>query len=240
MKKEATALPPFPSALDPIPKYLTHYFERSAGPFLNICDLGDDEVQRIRKFELSNNIEFSRFRAWPEFIKSRRAADDLLIQLYEEKFQKTPSHRPVFAVLGDCPKIPSMYVNPQSLRIAISDLRADEVTFMYPDHAHLIQFFNHEAPAFGVTLPKNYSEESMPYYGKLFTYDDLRKLHIEYGIKERIDRCLDGPNPFVFSYVEAHIWTRDVKSTPIDLRNIEESNQSELSTPFARPSLTTS
>ena len=48
--------PEFPSALDPIPEYLTHYFERSAGPFLNICDLDDEEVQKIRSMEPIQNL----------------------------------------------------------------------------------------------------------------------------------------------------------------------------------------
>ena len=214
MNENSTSSVRFPSALDPIPKYLTHYFERTAGPFLNICDLDDDEVEKIREFELANEIKWSRFKMWPEFMKSRKAADDLLMQLYERKFQKPPSQRPIFAVLGDFHKIPGLYTNPQSVRIEISDLREDEVTFMYPDHAHLIQFFNHDAPAFGVPLPRNYSEEKMPCYGKLFTYRDLHEIHVEYGIKQGIERCLRTPGSFVFSYVEAHIWTRDFKFTP--------------------------
>jgi len=199
--------------LDPIPEYLTHYYERSAGPFLNICDLDKDEVEKVREFELSNEIEFSRFKIWPEFMRSRRAADDLLIQLYEDKFNKKPMHRPIFAVLGDFHKIPGLYANPQSVRVEIADLGEEEVTFMYPDHAHLIQFFNHEAPTFGVPLPENYCEQTMPYYGKLFTYEDLEDLHVKYGIKAKIERSLNIPERFVFSYVEAHIWTRDINFT---------------------------
>ena len=216
MKNESMQPPRFSSALDPIPDYLTHYFERTAGPFLNICDLDDEEVQKIREFELSNDIKWSRFKMWPEFMKSRKAADDLLMRLYEEKFQKPPAHRPVFAVLGDFHEIPGLYANPGSVRIEMADLREDEVTFMYPDHAHLIQFFDHDAPAFGVPLPENYSEERMPCWGKLFTYQDLHEIHVEYGIKKAIERCLNTPGSFVFSYVEAHIWTRDLKFTPID------------------------
>src|SRR5690554_5509295 len=119
MKNESINPPKFPSALDPIPKYLTHYFERSAGPFLNICDLDEDEVQKIRESELSSDIKWSRFKIWPEFMKSRRAADDLLMRLYQEKFRKTPPHRPAYAVLGDFHEIPGLYANPGSVRIEI-------------------------------------------------------------------------------------------------------------------------
>lgn len=214
--KEPADSPGFLSALDPIPIYLTHYFERTAGPFLNICDLPDHEVRRIRDFELRNNIKWSRFKMWPEFMQSGKAADDLLMRLYEEKFSKPPPQRPVFAVLGDFHEIPGLYANPRSVRIEIASLRTNEVTFMYPDHAHLIQYFDHPAPAFGATLPENYSEETRPYYGKLFTYGDLQEFHVEYGIKDQIERCLNSPGRFFYSYVEAHIWTREVKFTPID------------------------
>jgi len=42
----------------------------------------------------------------------------------------------------------------------------------------------------------------MPYYGKLFTYDDLHKFHIKYGIKEKMDRRLETVGSFVGSYIE--------------------------------------
>ena len=116
----------------------------------------------------------------------------------------------MYSVLGDFHEIPGLFSNPGSVRIEIADLGDDEVTFMYPDHAHLIQFFNHDAPAFGAQLPENYCEKTMPYYGKLFTYAELHELHVEYGIQERISRYLKTPGSFVYSYVEAHLWTRDV------------------------------
>ena len=95
--KKGSKNPKFPSALDPIPEYLTHYFERSAGPFLNICDLDEGNDALLRK---------------------------------------------------------------------------------------------------------------------AFTYEELHELYVEYGIQERISRCLNTPGSFVYSYVEAHIWTRNAAFTP--------------------------
>lgn len=205
--------PRFPSSLDPFPSYLTHYFEQSAGPFQNICDLSEEEIDQIREMELESEIQYSRFKIWPRFIESRRAADDLLVDLYCQKFNKTSAPRPVYAVLGDFHRIPGLFANPGKIRIEIADLKEDELTFIYPDHAHLIQYFNHSAPPFGAALPKDYDPESMPYYGQLFTCEELRVKHIEFGIKEMIDAHLRHPDSFVYSYVEAHIWTRDVPHT---------------------------
>ncbi len=214
MKKNPPNSSRHPSALDPIPEYITHYFESSAGPFKNICDLNDAEIEKIKEMELSSDIKWSRFKIWPEFMKSRRAADDLLMRAYEEKFKKKPDQRPIFAVLGDFHQIPGLYANPERIRVEISDLREDQITFMYPDHAHLIQYYNYDAPAFGAPLPKDYDEKKTPYYGKLFTYKELHECHIDYGIKKEIDLFLSDPTQFVRSYVEAHIWTHDIPHRP--------------------------
>ncbi|MDQ8187137.1 hypothetical protein [Pelagicoccus sp. SDUM812002] len=47
MKNDIQNSSKFPSKLDPIPEYITHYFERTAGPFRNICDLDDVEIEKI-------------------------------------------------------------------------------------------------------------------------------------------------------------------------------------------------
>jgi len=146
-------------------------------------------------------------------MESRRAADDLLMDLYQMKFRKRPAFRPVYAVLGDFHKIPGLFADPGRIRVEIADLVPEDVTFMYPDHAHLIQYFDHDSPPFGAALPEDYCKDKMPYYGKLFTYEELKSKHVEYGISSRIEQYLDAPENFVYSYVEAHIWRRDIRFT---------------------------
>jgi hypothetical protein len=79
-----------------LPGFLTHYFEADKGPFRNICDLPDQEIEA----EKHAGTAFNRFALGPNFFKIRRAADDLLIEKYTEKFGVKPQIRPYFAVLG--------------------------------------------------------------------------------------------------------------------------------------------
>jgi hypothetical protein len=83
-------------SMSSLPGFLTHYFEADKGPFRNICDLPDQEIEA----EKHAGTAFNRFAIGPNFFKIRRAADDLLIEKYTEKFGVKPQIRPYFAVLG--------------------------------------------------------------------------------------------------------------------------------------------
>jgi hypothetical protein len=62
--------------------FLTHYFEADKGPFLNICDLSDEQIESIIAAEKDAETPFNRFALGLDFFKLRRAADDFLIQKY--------------------------------------------------------------------------------------------------------------------------------------------------------------
>ena len=86
-----------------LPTYITHYFEREYGPFLNVCDLDDNSIFDLFEKEKQKEAktEFNRFSIGSDFVKWRRNADDLLIKAYEEKFGFVPVAGPYFAILGD-------------------------------------------------------------------------------------------------------------------------------------------
>jgi hypothetical protein len=69
-----------------LPNFFTHYFESDKGPFRNICDLSDAEIASIIASERHAKTAFNRFALGIDFFKIRRAADDLLIEKYSEKF----------------------------------------------------------------------------------------------------------------------------------------------------------
>jgi hypothetical protein len=79
--------------------FLTDYYEAERGPFKNICDLSEEEVDRLISAEKNADTGFNRFALGKDFFKIRRAADDLLIQKYVEKFWVEPDGRPFYAVL---------------------------------------------------------------------------------------------------------------------------------------------
>ena len=83
------------------PNFVTHYYESDKGPFRNICDLSDAEIASIIASERPAKTAFNRFALGVDFFKIRRAADDLLVEKYSEKFGTSPQTRPYFGVLGD-------------------------------------------------------------------------------------------------------------------------------------------
>jgi hypothetical protein len=62
-----------------LPSFLTHYYEVERGPFKNICDLSEEEVDRLISAEKNADTGFNRFARGKDFFKIRRAADDLLV-----------------------------------------------------------------------------------------------------------------------------------------------------------------
>jgi hypothetical protein len=75
--------------------FLTHYFEADKGPFRNICDLSDEQIEFIIEAEKGAETAFNRFALGSDFFKLRRAADDLLIWLGVKDSFSLKSHTPV-------------------------------------------------------------------------------------------------------------------------------------------------
>ena len=182
--------------------FLTHYFEADKGPFLNICDLSDEQIESIVAAEKDAETPFNRFALGREFFKLRRAADDLLIQKYTEKFGRRPKIRPYFAVLGSFDRTMGMYRDGRSIQISISLLSSDHVTFMYPDHFHLVWIK-------GLFLPETpYCYQ--PFHDLLFTYAELPEAMRTYNLDARIEEA-KRRDMWTCSYIEAHIWDPDIK-----------------------------
>ncbi|HEY0793925.1 MAG TPA: hypothetical protein VGD78_22875 [Chthoniobacterales bacterium] len=186
-----------------LPSFLTHYFEADKGPFRNICDLPDPEVEAVIEAEKNAPTTFNRFALGANFFKLRRAADDLLIEKYAEKFGVRPKIRPYFATLGEFDRTRTMYREGRSLQISLSDLSPLQVTFMYPDHFHLVWSKGLFRPDFP------YTHE--PFHELLFTYAELPE-----AIKvHQFDRRIAEANRYgrwVSSYIEAHVWDPDIPS----------------------------
>jgi hypothetical protein len=191
-----------------IPSFLTHYYEAERGPFKNICDLSEAELDRLIAVEKEANTAFNRFALGKDFFKIRRAADDLLIKKYREKFGIMPAGRPFYAVLGGFDRTLSMYRDGRSIRLEISQFARENVTFMYPDHFVLVWSKGlYPAPPalFGSSV---YIYE--PVHDCLFTYDELPEAFRTYSLERRIAQAKQK-DLWVSSYIEAHIWDPDIR-----------------------------
>jgi hypothetical protein len=192
-----------------IPSFLTHYYEAERGPFRNVCDLSEGELDSLIAAEKNANTGFNRFALGKDFFKIRRAADDLLIGKYREKFEINPHGRPFYAVLGEFDRTLSMYREGRSIQLDMSQFSREQVTFMYPDHFVLVWnkgLYPAPPALFG---PYTHSYEAVHDY--LFTYDELPEAIRTYSLDARIDRA-KKLNMWVSSYIEAHIWDPDIRN----------------------------
>jgi hypothetical protein len=182
--------------------FLTHYFEAEKGPFLNICDLSDVQIESIIAAEKDAETPFNRFALGPDFFKLRRRADELLTEKYTEKFGIKPKTRPYFAVLGEFDRTMGMYRNGRSIRIDVSLLASEDLTFIYPDHFHLVW-------SKGLCKPEPpYCYQ--PFHDLLFTYPELPEAMKTYNLAARIEEA-KRRGFWTCSYIEAHIWDPDIK-----------------------------
>jgi hypothetical protein len=191
-----------------IPSFLTHYYEAERGPFKNVCDLSDKELDHPIAVEKDAETAFNRFALGKDFFKIRRAADDLLIQKYREKFGIMPADRPFYAVLGDFDRTLSMYRDGRSVRLDMSLFSREQVTFMYPDHFVLVWSKGLYPPPPALFGPSTYSYELV--HDCLFAYNELPAAFLTYSLENRIARAREH-DLWVSSYIEAHVWDSDIR-----------------------------
>ncbi|MCH6256745.1 hypothetical protein MLD52_09315 [Puniceicoccaceae bacterium K14] len=203
-------------------RHISHYFEKEYGPLLNICNLDDTDTESLVQCEKNLDRGFNRFAHGKEFFDFRKLADDLLLELYTRKFKRKPERRPYYAVLGDADVIGGLYRDPHKLCIPIEEFEEHEVTFMCPDHFHLVGLSKVKTEkSFGFQVPDDYDQEKYPYFGKLLTYNELhngiRELKISTYLAER-KRSNDW-----YRYVEAQIWANpnDLSSRYSDWIEVE-------------------
>jgi hypothetical protein len=186
-----------------IPSFLTHYYEAERGPFKNVCDLPEEELDDLIAAEKDAATAFNRFALGKDFFKIRRAADDLLIQKYIDKFGFRPVCRPFYAVLGEFDRTLSMYREGRSIRLEMSQFAREQVTFMYPDHFVLVWSKGFYPPPGALFGSFEYSYE--PVHDCLFAYDELPEAFRTYSLERRVARSKEQ-DLWVSSYIEAHIW----------------------------------
>lgn len=193
-----------------LPEYVTHYYEAEHGPFLNLCDLPEARVAELVRAEKDAPTAFNRFAMGENFLRWRREADDLLMRAYVEKFGRPPEGRPYFGLLGTFDKTLTMFREGRKLELKVGDFTDSELTFMYPDHSHLLSVYDSKVPRLFYDLPPD--EAYRGFRGRLFTLAELTRDYRESGIEAMIEehRSRDA---WAGSYVEAHLWRRGLRET---------------------------
>lgn len=189
--------------------YISHYFERDYGPFLNICNLSREERKGIIEREASAITGLNRYYWGEDFFDFRKLADDLTLRCYEDKFGFAPQCRPLFGVLGDADVVGGLYRHPNKIHIDISVFEESELTFMFPDHFHLVSYYGVELDTYyGIQMEGFQSPERSRFLGQMFTYEEMKEHMDSLYISEHLKNFRD--KNVWHRYLEVQIWSEKV------------------------------
>src|SRR5512142_1610565 len=115
-----------------IPDFLTHYYEKAAGPFSNLSMLPFEQAEQIMEDIRRDANRFASQRA-PDYLQKRRELEDKIRRLFEEKGGKPKLRRPHYMILGACPWLKQWYVDGQEVQIKLALFSAGCLSFTYGD-----------------------------------------------------------------------------------------------------------
>lgn len=174
-----------------IPKYLYHYYELDNGPFRNITELG---------FEKATDVQSKISDGWnskrpPNYIELRFALETRIKKQFVSKGGKPNRDDPFYFTLGACEWAKSWYIDPGVVKICLSDLNPDHVSFTYPDSMVSFQF--HDEPK----LSTYRKEEN----GKVFLLNEIDEVINKHGIPTK-EKWESQEEMKYDRYIEAQVW----------------------------------
>ncbi|MBN1285465.1 MAG: hypothetical protein JXB47_08705 [Anaerolineae bacterium] len=167
------------------PDFLTHYYERAKGPFLNLSDLPREKAEQVLDGIRRAGRSFASRRA-ADYLEVRRALEDRVRRLFIEKGGRPRRARPHYMILGACPWLEAWYIEGCALCIPLARFSADIVSFTYGD-----------------TFPAMRLADGRPYRGQVYTLDELTGLVRRCGLPQ--DWNADGSHG-PERYIEAQVW----------------------------------
>jgi hypothetical protein len=168
-----------------VPDFLSHYYEASVGPFVNLSDLPLAEAeQHMARIRQEGQI-FASKRS-DDYLAIRRDLEERVRNLFIQKGGKPVRQRPHYMVVGSCPWLLEWYIDGRELRIPLADFSPDTVSITYGD-----------------TFPAMRYDDGKPYRKQVYTLDELPGLIEQFGLPQEWNRDgKHGPD----RYIEAQIW----------------------------------
>jgi hypothetical protein len=180
-----------------MPDFLTHYYERSAGPFSNLSMLPFAQAEEILEEIRRNGNRFASQRA-SDYMQKRLALEDKIRMLFEAKGGKPRLTRPHYLILGTCPWLKEWYVDGQELQIKLILIPEDCVSFTYGD-----------------SFPAMNYQDGKPYRGQVYTLGELSEVVRQYGLPQLWNPDgMAGPE----RYMEAQLWDDMPLKEYLDIR----------------------
>jgi hypothetical protein len=168
-----------------IPNFLSHYYEATIGPFVNLSDLPPNQAETQLAQIRQRGETFASQRS-VDYLGVRRELEARVRKLFLQKGGRPVRRHPHYMILGACPWGLSWYVSARELRISLDEFSPDTISFTYGDTFPAIRF-----------------QDGQPYRGQVFRLDELPGLVLQFGLPQSWNANGEhGPD----RYIEAQIW----------------------------------
>ena len=168
-----------------VPDFLSHYYEKSAGPFSNLSMLPVEQAEQILEEIRRNGNRFASQRP-SDYLNKRLVLETKMRRLFEEKGGRPKLARPHYLILGSSPWLKGWYVDGQELQIQLASIPKESVSFTYGD-----------------SFPAMNYNDGKPYLGQVYTASELGEIIRLYGLPQEWNPDgKDGPE----RYIEAQVW----------------------------------
>ena len=175
------------------PTFLTHYYLPDRKPFLNLSSLKEPDLNAVLQ-ELRHKTEMGEnkrmFSEW--YVAERKISEEHLKKEFKKKGGIIEKEYPHYFVFGESLIQKGLAKNTKEVRIELSQLPLDKISFTYPD-------------SMATMVLKDDGLYKMPYHGKVFTYSEIIEVVQEFGFpKDEIAKTSKFHFPL---YIEAQLWS---------------------------------
>lgn len=173
--------------------FLTHYYLPDRKPFLNLSALEEVELKSVLEDlrEKTKRGESKRvFMDW--YVDRRKEAEKRIRNEFIAKGGKPEKMYPHYFILGESKIQKSTAQNMQEVKIPLSEIPSELISFTYPDSMASFD------------LAKD-AEYKMPYHGNVFLIEELKTVIEKYGMP--VDEIGFTSQYGYPKYIEAQLWS---------------------------------
>jgi len=181
--------------------YLTRYYSIDKEPFQSLSALPDEEAIRIMEELCDDTLYGERFKNPVQYLKDRKDTEQWTRDGFIAKGGNPKDEFPITAVLGSSEWLAEFSPDPEKhaeVRIPLSLLTEDDVSFTYPDSM--------VSRWFGLEKPAEFYQADL--HGRIFTLPEILSIVEKRGMPEK-DWGLDLPKNLP-PYIEAQLWNHEL------------------------------
>lgn len=168
-----------------LPSFLSHYYEASIRPFVNLSDLSlEDAEAQLKQIRQAGGTFASQRSA--DYLPIRRELEERVRKNFIQKGGEPKRENPHYMILGSCSWGLSWYHDGRELRILLKNFLPNIVSFTYGD-----------------TFPAMRYQDGKSYRKQVYTLEELPHLVLQFDLPQNWNPDgLHGPD----RYIEAQIW----------------------------------